>query len=335
MDNGALKKVTYPTKGYTEYSYEANEIYDYIETGSPQTITDQETCSNGNCCSSQYYNEAYLDQPFIYTFSQEQLNTGTLYLTLDVQGDYPGCPTGYQGLYFRVSDLSGNSAVVIDDFSFNSSANSTMPLNLKDIGVQGLQASVPYEFYLKSTNSKGELRIDYIPNDDTTTPVGGLRTSSVKTNDGISSANDIIKTYEYLVPNTTKSSGRITNTPKYHHFISNNGNNKVLFTSSTVLPLSTSQGYHINYSDVRESRNGNGFTDFSMKMEKDVNSDVPDYPAKPSMLLIENGTLKEQKVVRTDGANQITEIQTNTERDENDGYSNVVGVIYAAKKLVL
>jgi hypothetical protein len=80
MIKGSLQRITYPTKGYTEYTYEANS---YIETENDREdiFPAIETCAatGGSCCGN---NNTQQDK----VLTQAMINTGILTLTIQNDG---------------------------------------------------------------------------------------------------------------------------------------------------------------------------------------------------------------------------------------------------------
>ncbi|HKK63542.1 MAG TPA: hypothetical protein VJ951_13335, partial [Bacteroidales bacterium] len=84
MLNGALKRITFPTKGYTEYSYEANE---YLETNNNnQQLFWAETCTSygGYCCGNRS-NTKY------QVLDQAMIDNGVLELVVQHDGQNINC----------------------------------------------------------------------------------------------------------------------------------------------------------------------------------------------------------------------------------------------------
>lgn len=132
MDNGALKKVTYPTKGSTEYFYQANKAM--ISTpnsgSSPVNIFNTETCSDnyGACCG--FKTVSHLQS----SITQEMINTGSLEITTDYVA-----PCSSYGNSIPVDFLiKDNAGAIIFQESFNLTApnnNLTYERTLFNVGV--------------------------------------------------------------------------------------------------------------------------------------------------------------------------------------------------------
>lgn len=84
---------------------------------------------------------------------------------------------------------------------------------------------------------------------------GGLRIKSIAEFDSPSSTQVLRrKSYSYLNPNTSQTSGELFQKPRYHWEWQNynHTNTAVVYNSSPVLPLSTSSGVTVGYSYVNE-----------------------------------------------------------------------------------
>ena len=322
MDNGALKKVTYPTKGSTEYFYEANKaLISTTNSGSnPINILNAVTCANatGACCGFKSLSQ-------LRNITQEMINTGSLEITTD---DVTPCSTFGESIPVDLTIKDHTNTVVFQE-SFNLTppqynGNLTYEKTLFNVGV-----TTPgnYRFEVTSEDGQAEITVDYLPNTTTEEHVGGLRINRIETYDGLNFNTKIIRTFNYDNPSTNATSGRLNSEPKYAYFL--DGHDKVLFSSTTFLPLTSEAGYHINYAHVKESKNGNGHVKSEMNFETYLNSQLPSYPAKPNLFLVDNGTLKESQIL-----DQQSVIESSTSVTRNDDqYSEAVGIIYAAKNL--
>lgn len=262
MRGGALQKITYPTGGNTTLNFEANDTY----------------------ASTQRYNSVSAFSPYIgfgYTGiskTESHILTANPYTI-----SFSNTTTGLTG-YLEIRDGSGNLA-----FSLSSTAGQTNQQTIKlspgtysiiisstsqPPGGTGIQASfselVPYIY------SRNEM-------------VGGLRIKQI-TNTSANSP-DVITNYSYLDYNN-HSTGVLYNRPVFVQALrsdewveagdggpfstrpnglnycsingcfscDNIGGNLVYYKSPVgIRPMSTSQGNHIGYNEVKVSEVNNGF----------------------------------------------------------------------------
>ncbi len=85
-------------------------------------------------------------------------------------------------------------------------------------------------------------------------PGGGIRIKSITTHDGISIANDVVRTYTYLDQNdTSKSSGYLTGGPiELYEYTAVDGNNPCPFVVRNSKPKGLIGGAPVAYTDVQE-----------------------------------------------------------------------------------
>jgi hypothetical protein len=127
--------------------------------------------------------------------------------------------------------------------------------------------------------------------------VGGLRIKTITKNDGVSGINNITD-YSYGDNNPAQSSGILYSKPAIIQVLRNDllgtleaygpGQNNGCYNGTTnlsqgyvlsptsVLPLSTTQGYHIGYSQVKVSQSGNGYSMYRYYGELPYNIDRND-----------------------------------------------------------
>lgn len=323
MKKGILNKITYPTKGFTEINYEANK---YLNTDINQSsLFTLETCSTpmtSVCCGN-------IQKQHTVNLSQEMINTGTIALTIENRdpNDWSQmmCNSSYQSVQVTIRDINNN---YIGAFSTNmySAGLETAYKNLSDF--TNLVGGNSYKFILSATEARGALEITYSDSSEEEL-AGGLRIKDITTNDG--NGNEIIRSFTYKVEDTNKSSGYITNMPTY---VMNANAFTALFVSTSVLPLTTSEGSHIFYTEVREDLNGNGYKRYILDTERYTNDSLPTFPARVAPYLVRNGMLKEQIFYNQNGDVE----QNNTiEMYNPEAYTPVNGNInmFAAAKVAL
>ncbi|MEM9919827.1 MAG: DUF6443 domain-containing protein [Bacteroidota bacterium] len=316
MMKGMLKRVTFPTKGYSEYTYEAN---DYLETDTHQEqLFTMETCPNfggSSCCGNKSTTKYQV-------LDQAMINTGRLALTIQNDGFIVNCAGTYHSVQVTIYDET-NGGTYADAFSTNIFTNGQQTVYEDLSDMNNLIAGHNYRFVLSSIEARGHLSMTYTPSFENKL-AGGLRVQQIRTNDGINSANDIIRTFDYTQDGTSESSGVVSNKPNYVFMVNNH---TAIFASTGVLPMSNSEGSHITYTHVVESLNGNGTKVYVLDTETYSPSQVPDYPARPGMYLKRNGVVKESKVFNQNGTLESSEV---VDPYQYWSYEYVPGVKYAA-----
>ena len=167
----------------------------------------------------------------------------------------------------------------------------------------------------------GKLEVFTIPRVLVIAKAGGLRVSSITSYDGISTSNNIIKTYDYNT-SSTASSGKLIYRPTYAYNVSgivlvndqapyNYGGtiDAIFFDENSIVPLSSFEGYHIGYSRVKESLNGNGYTIYEYDNPEDPIANFSSvYPRPPHSLNVNRGSLYKEKKFTQSGTSEIASI---------------------------
>ena len=95
MLKGSLKKITYPSKGSTEYTFEANEYSDFQASGNPVNVFTKLTCPfvNGtfNCCDANSTSTSIRTATQYQITSQAHINTGLLELKIKMDPSTNNC----------------------------------------------------------------------------------------------------------------------------------------------------------------------------------------------------------------------------------------------------
>ncbi len=266
---GILKKIIYPTGGYSEFEYETNRYT--ISNPGGYVRNDQilyvYPCENGNCP------DANVNPPYIYKevpfsvynpggFTEEVWGEMT-----QLDDDYlNGCPNHLANCYVQGTDSANqNVHEILNGTSY--------PFRLYN-GNYKLVAEFSSECYWDYfQNAQAILHLNnvyvYTGASLLTKYVGGLRIRSIKTTDPVSGMSSL-KTYEYLKPNSVESSGIPPEGMEYNYVVvrgtsnttapgSNNPDYLYLKRQSTSwIPLCTTKGSSIGYSSVKEKLWGDG-----------------------------------------------------------------------------
>lgn len=270
MRGGALQKINYPTGGYSLFDFEANDTWAesvryndiqgpqgvFVGYGNPNVYEELHTFNNSPYTISLNNSEEGSNSTLtVYDFTNEENPSNEVVLTLSANPDESKQIT-------KVFPASGTYKVVL--------TKSTIPN-----GTEGADAAfyekIPY------TYSRNEM-------------VGGLRIKTLTHNDG-SFAPDMVTSYSYL-KDSMRSSGVLYSRPAYVQLVRSDEIKEAGFggpfgqgppanecsplgcidcdalgsimsyykSPCGVRPLSTSQGNHIGYNQVKISKAGNGYS---------------------------------------------------------------------------
>jgi YD repeat-containing protein len=318
MRGGTLKKITYPTGGYAAFEYEANTTwlsynkYTFTYAFGSSVGYDGSTSSNQNA-----------------TFSG---NSYTVKLSNS------SCPPNTSSCSVALTIFNSSNQSV---FGMSASAGEQKT-------AQVILPAGPYRIYMSRTAAATGNGASSTFHEMATVPysentiIGGLRVKTITTHDGIKAENDIITNYSYWENNgNTRTSGILYSRPTYVQTLKNSGPRYIyqtlLFQGATwyldaekyplehpyftlgarkalkspvaILPMSTTQGNHVGYNEVKVSQTGNGYSiyryygsniwdndhsDVAIRIidRSSVNPAAPEYPAAPLPFEYKRGQLK-------------------------------------------
>ena len=314
---GALKQVTHPTGGKTDYEFEANRAMTDWQSGSTTDILTLASCFSSNACCSTNSTE----QTIVLT--GDQISSVSLLWTLRESFPAPSiitsCQTGTFSISSSIEIYEGSTP--IKTISMNMLANGsdgtfeTFTLDFKLWEITTFNPNQTYKFKLSVTNGYGRMVLRQPVLAITNKLVGGLRVKKITLNDGISTANDIIRTYAYEdEANTANSSGRLFRVPQYSYSFYKeypvtfpNPNDQpcgfqsaqctvqiMRITGNPITPLGSYQGYHIGYQRVIEnlgatsSINGKSIYTYNTETGKNIDNSVLGAPDNPT---VKHGTI--------------------------------------------
>lgn len=314
MKYGTLKKVNYPTGGYTEFDFEANDYYSSATVQKKKTLLsiDHNFTGGGICGSITSVSNPLPSVQFtstelsttdpnkaVYTLNFKPANCNCLNSQVSVEitaFSYPGHVLVATSGQFQISCTSG--AV-----TYTNALKTLMPALTPGTNytfeIQGVSAAARFYVTRPESVPAGNIK------------VGGLRVKQIITHDGLNAANNIIRNYTYRDSITTaNSSGQLYNVPTYVHSYTwfpctgsncgsvcapgacpqyqlSSGGCNVSFYENSIVPLGSFEGYHIGYKHVKEEFNGNGYKTYTYTTETAIANQFPNPPA-PARILAGN-----------------------------------------------
>ncbi len=335
MKKGVLTKITYPTGGNTSFDFEANRVLGPGSTSYqpllPSVLTN---CSyaynNTDCCSSN------LNSPSTnYTFSNvNDISEGYFKLKFSNSncqsignGNIPSTPYGIWVVAVEVRAVGNPQILGLYTFNIQPTTNPNYIAETSLIPLSTLYASlnpnVQYSFTLVVSGGKGEFSLfKRVFGPPTARVVGGLRVKTMTNSDGVNTSNDIIRTYEYTTSgSSTTPSGKLYYEPfylSYHQGSANMsggptgmGYTYLGISSSSVVPLSTLDGYHISYERVVESFNGNGKNEYFFRVSVPYNPPFGSFPLPPQGALSDAGAMISSKTYSSTNAEISSQVLQN------------------------
>ncbi|MEO1628222.1 MAG: hypothetical protein AAFV25_23940, partial [Bacteroidota bacterium] len=278
---GTLRKITYPTGGYTEFDLEPHTYYGVQKETEIEPLFQ---LTSGACVSARGLTRR--------RFTAEEIP----HLRYRLEKDFSICTQDPQYAYLKTfrRNSNGTWTQIASDNTPNNlcTQGNFTPANaacleegtLLDM-LPCLEADRDYLFEIEFANASATFEV-FRENSTTQTGnqlVGGLRVKQIRTHDGESSANDVIKTYNYdRISEAGKSSGLLYSKARYSYGSPNvttdaTGFNcgvlegpvamSVILKDIGVVPMGNFEGTHISYRRVMESCNGNGTKEFQYLME--------------------------------------------------------------------
>ena len=324
MLNGALTQIRYPTGGFTAMEFEPHTTWVNTTQSTPFPRYYYSVGYDGNA-NAQFSNVAFTNNRYQVTINNAACPSGqssgscvaTAYLVNSSSQTIPlVTATGAQSNTYVFQVPAGNYTVHLT--RSNTQTGAGAQVNFTEI------VSTPYQ-----TNAM----------------VGGLRIKKMTKNDGVSFQNNIVTSYDYNVNN--QSTGVLYSRPSYVQIVRNdvvkqfglagasnynpthvevNGclnpaiSSKAYYKSPcSVLPMSTTQGNHIGYNEVKISQSGNGYSIYryygsnlwenifddvayrNVNASDNCSLNIPNYPVAPVPYEYRRGELKYEAHVNEAG----------------------------------
>jgi RHS repeat-associated protein len=340
LKDGTLKKIIYPTGGSTAYEFEENKVQTEWNSSSTTNVVNLATCNAPTgCCATNSVEQTL-------TLTTDDISTGlfNLYtiskIPLVTWSGIPGDPTflncqspPYQVIYkLEVFNIVSNASTLFFTKEFNTTI--TVVGSVYSNGLSGklweFANFIPgqtYKFKLTMTNGYGTFDIKKPVFQANDVAVGGLRVKKITLNDGISTINDVVRTYEYSsASDATKSSGRLFRVPNYGYGGEFSGSPCALSCSTvymrilatSITPLGSYQGYHVGYQRVIENHGTtstvNGRKIFTFNTETGGLIPTTPIPNIPDLPTVKNGTIISETTQNSSG----TTLQESRQTSDQD-----------------
>ncbi|MBK7939721.1 MAG: hypothetical protein IPJ82_22705 [Lewinellaceae bacterium] len=287
MLEGSLTKIDYPTGGNSQFVYEAND-YPTTETSNYNDYMLQvSNCTYPHVCCGTQFSES------TRSFTAAELSGASYKFSLINPVCYGGtCSPQFPiQTQLEIYQMPGNIPISTSTVLniYGSTCEDTIGGLL--INLVNLQPNISYRFKVTGTNGKGNFQIyKYAQITQTINKkVGGLRIKQITSSNGVNTANDIIKTYEYRSDiNPANSTGVLFYTPVYGYALASGGLQMACFRDGAITPMSGFENYHIGYSLVTELFNGNGKTKHTFYIEP-MSGYGSSFPVIPEPARLQNG----------------------------------------------
>ena len=297
MRGGTLQQITYPTGGYTQFDYDANDTYAQYNLYIKKNLGG--------------FSVGYGNQTNQGTFITD--NSSNVY-ELDMQSD---TLSGGARLIFSAGGNWSIDAAKSKTYFFSLPSNTTETWTFYDEGANTYDGSSAAFFEWVPTPVSGNVM------------VGGLRIKTITHNDGITSTSNITS-YTYNTGGS-QSSGILYSRPTYLQVIRNDiwglvdgpycstggcascdgtGAHNYYISPSSIRPMATVQGNHIGYNQVQVTQAGNGYSIYryygsnawdynisdvcirTLQQSNTCDPTIPNFPAPPLPFEYMRGELK-------------------------------------------
>jgi hypothetical protein len=336
MKLGTIKQVTYPTGGSSVFDYEANTYWDTegrkTFVNQPYSLLHGGSAGLGDCSVGSYTNNpATSPNPsssfFITLATSSEINEW-YYKWETVHPNFSGCNNGENIAIVSIFRENEQTALKTMTMIGGEANFKTLTGKLFE-GLPNLGGTtVRYRFEMRGRNvgSRFTVQREMVIEKNQNKKIGGLRIKKITTNDGVNTANNIVKTYTYdkaeAATGLIKSTGVLYQKPVYGHVYkgilgacgggSNTYNEVPYYFENPIVPLSTFEGNHMNYNSVQENYVANGVTQYYTTYDYNNETIEPfrGIPVVPIQPRIGSGELITKIQWSNTGANVASETNT-------------------------
>ncbi|MFT3855873.1 MAG: hypothetical protein QM733_24570 [Ilumatobacteraceae bacterium] len=247
MRGGALNKITYPTGGFTNFTFEAHDVYNCTSIIQTSRLH-MSVGYDGGTASVTGYITSNGSNPFLFVIYN---NTGTY------------ANGGLMNIY-------NSSNTIVGSFGTGAVGTLDSAYLILPAGTYSVVLTEPTP--LHTGNGVEDYVTEYVPTVQAKTMIGGLRIQQISNNDGVTPT--VVNTYYTYTGALNQSSGILYSRPIYVQTIRNDayglvwgpwngtggcaGSGVYLKSPSSIVPMATTQGEHVGYSIVNVTQTGNG-----------------------------------------------------------------------------
>ncbi len=275
MAIGMLTQITYPTGGYTQFTYEPNHENGYDFGADPYTSISQTTAmSNDNSGTPNYYNyDNNNGNPSNLMHVYSTVNPVVpMAVTITAAGlGYPSTGSTPYAVFASIygQDANGNYTKDVYDITNGINTSIYLPQGYYQIQLmagkgQPFNASTNTVTYTVAVLWNNHLALTGASNAGHV--ASGMRIAQIADYDGVSTSPYNLRTYKYLMNDGVTSSGYLNYQPVYSYdmtyvagnFGSFTTNSYFVRTASSNYPLATQHGAVVGYLHVEEDLDNNG-----------------------------------------------------------------------------
>jgi hypothetical protein len=328
MADGMLTQITYPTGGYTVFTFEPNHENGYDLGADPYTALPQTTAVSNDTTSPYDNYDSRNGNPSDLMYVYSTVNAVVpMPVTITAAGlGYGSNPPTVNAVFASIYGQDANGNYTNDVYDITNGANTTVFLNQGHYQIR-LMAGKGQPFNASSNTviyTVAVLWSDHVALAGASNAghvASGMRIAQIADYDGVSSSPYNLRTYKYLLSDGITSSGYLNYQPLYAYDMnyasgslsSSTFGQYYVRTASSNYPLATQHGAVVGYFHVEEDLDNNGQQGkndyyYSISGAEGVNG--PGFPfAPPTTLEWHEGLLTRQISSKYIGNNNYLPVQ--------------------------